>query len=141
MTESKNYVEHEGLVVEASDSHVLVNVIVKSSCAGCQIKGGCNLSEIQEKLIDINHNKEGYKNGDKVLIAMETVLGYKALLLGYIIPFIIILLTLIVSISVFQNEGTAAGLALGFAVVYYLIIYILRKYIQKAFRYTLKPAP
>ena len=141
MAENNTYIEHEGLVLEADGSHVLVKVIVKSACSGCHIKGSCNLAETQDKHIEVNHNRHGFSEGDRVMISMKTVMGYKALFLGYLLPFSVILISLIIGLSIFQNEGAAAGFSLVFAVVYYGLLYFFRKNIQKGFRYTLNPLP
>jgi positive regulator of sigma E activity len=138
MTDRKNYIEHDGLVIKVTPEQVDVQVVVRSACASCEIKGACNLSDIQEKVVEVKNPKQDFKVGEKVIIGMETVMGYKALFLGYLFPFLVILLSLILGLELFHEEGIAAGFALAMAAVYYFIIYFYRKNLQKVFRYKIR---
>ena len=135
MSEHKNYIEHEGIVIKTTTSQVDVQIIVKSGCAGCHVKGACNLSDMEEKVIEVKNPPNEFKIGEKVLVGMESAMGYKALFLGYLFPFIIILLTLNGGKSVFQEEGIAAGVTLAFTALYYMVIYFFKDHLKKVFRY------
>ena len=140
MTDHKNYIEHEGVVIKSTPTQVDVKIIVKSGCASCQIKGACNLSDVQEKVIEVKYPNEQFNVGEKVDVGMESVMGYKALFLGYLFPFAVILISLIIGLSLFKEEGLAAGLALGFAAVYYMVLYFFKDSLQNVFRYKINKA-
>ncbi|MBC8342663.1 MAG: SoxR reducing system RseC family protein [Bacteroidetes bacterium] len=141
MSDQKNYIEHEGIVIKSSPSQVDVKIIVKSGCASCHIKGACNFSDIQEKVIEVRNPKTVFEVGEKVLIGMENTLGYKALFLGYLFPFAVIIITLFLGISFFQKESIAAGLSLAMAAIYYVILYFFKDHLQKVFRYKIMKIP
>jgi sigma-E factor negative regulatory protein RseC len=57
------------------------------------------------------------------------------LLYGYLLPFIIVLITLIVSSSLTNNEITAGLLALLVLIPYYITLYFYRNYLKKVFKF------
>jgi len=59
-------------------------------------------------------------------------------MLGYIIPFLIVLVTLIVSLNLIGNEGIAGLISVGILVPYYLILYFNRDSLKSAFRFRIR---
>ncbi|NOX48289.1 MAG: SoxR reducing system RseC family protein, partial [Chlorobi bacterium] len=76
--------------------------------------------------------------GDRVEILMEKSLGTKAVFLGYILPFIVLFITLIVGLNVFDDEGIAGLLALGILVPYYFALYYLRGRLSNTFIFRIR---
>jgi sigma-E factor negative regulatory protein RseC len=64
--------------------------------------------------------------------------GMKALVLGYMLPFLILMITLVVAISVTGNEILAGILALLMLVPYYLTLYLLKDKIKQTFTFKLE---
>jgi sigma-E factor negative regulatory protein RseC len=65
-------------------------------------------------------------------------LGYRALLLGYLLPFILLLVTIIVAVQLTGNEGFAALLGVIIMVPYFALLYRFRESIKKRFEFRLK---
>jgi len=132
-------IRHDGIIRNIDDKYYYVSIIAQSACASCHTKGICNISEIQEEIIEIplKENKI-YKKGDKVEILMEKTLGAKAVMLGYVIPFIILLITLIVSLSLFENEGVAGLISIGILIPYYLFLYFIKDRLKKTFVFKIR---
>jgi sigma-E factor negative regulatory protein RseC len=130
-------IHHEGVVKHNSGRSVTVSISATSACSGCHAKGSCNMLGAEEKIINI----EGIYNvsqGDIVTVLMEQSMGYSALLLGYILPFILLLTSLFTFISLRLTELTSGVLSLAVLVAYYSVLYIFRKKVNEKFTFMLK---
>lgn len=132
-------IKHSGVIKEIDDLQYYVSIVAQSACAGCSAKGVCNVSEMKDEIVEVPRNKsEDFAIGDKVDILMEKSQGTKAVMLGYIVPFLIVLATLIISLSLIGNEGFAGLISIGVLVPYYLILYVNRKKLKTAFRFRIR---
>ncbi len=89
------------------------------------------------KIIDIS-GRYNVKPGDSVTVLMKQSMGYSALFLGYILPVILVLVTLAIMISMDAGELAAGLLSLSVLIPYYLILFLLKKRINEIFTFTLK---
>ncbi len=64
---------------------------------------------------------------------LKKSLGFKALFLGYILPFLLLVITLFTSLTITKNEGLAGLLSVGVLLPYYLGLYFFRKKISNTF--------
>lgn len=131
-------IEHKGIVKEASTNKLVVSIITNSSCASCEVKGTCSASEVEEKEIEVRKFTEMYKVGEQVVVFFKESLGYRALLLGYLLPFIILMTVLIIATSSGLEEGIAGLLAMGSLAPYYTALYFLNKKIKKTFSFSIR---
>jgi sigma-E factor negative regulatory protein RseC len=130
-------INHDGIVKENSGKSVIVSISASSACSGCHARGTCSTFGNEEKMIEVE-GKYNVKPGDTVTVMMMQSMGYKALFLGYILPFISVLLTLITLISLDFRELTAGLASLAVLIPYYLILAFFRKRINEKFTFTLK---
>jgi len=138
MAGTSNTIRHEAFIHNLDEENYFVRVIVKSACSACHAKTACSISEISEKIIEVKRKDNRFKTGDKVVISMKSSLGFKALFLGYILPFILLVSSLIFAISAIHNEGIAAMISLAIVGIYYTILYYFRESIKKIFTYQLE---
>ncbi|HKK60154.1 MAG TPA: SoxR reducing system RseC family protein [Salinivirga sp.] len=131
-------IEHEGVIVKSSSSGATVKIINKAACASCQLNGKCNLSDVKEKFIDVSTSGRTYQEGDHVTVTGAESIGFKALFLGYILPFLIVLGTVVTFTVLNYSEPVAGLVALGTLVPYYLILKLMSNKIQKQFSFYLK---
>ena len=92
-------------------SHVRVRIVQTSACSACSVKGHCNASESKEKLIDVFDMKaSSYRIGEEVMIYGTTSMhqGCKAILLAFGIPFLVLLITLFISMRLTGDELRSA---------------------------------
>jgi sigma-E factor negative regulatory protein RseC len=138
MSEKKN-IEHEGIVEQASGDHVKVRILSQSACASCHAKGACSVADLQEKLIDATCDRQ-YSPGDKVILIGQSKLGLHAVWWAYILPLILMLLTLILTYTITNNENLSGLLALGILIPYYLTVRLFNNKFVKTFSFTIKPS-
>lgn len=109
-----------------------------SGCASCQIKGSCSVSDTQVKSVWIHlDDTSSYRMGQEVTVEMSQTLGTWAVLLGYVFPFVVLLIGLIIFIESGLDQGLAGLLAVGLLLPYYGILYLMRNWLGKRFTYTL----
>ena len=139
MTRSDNYgnIEHEGTVQKSDSNSVIVSISSEAACSGCHAKGSCSLSGVKEKLVEI-HGQYDVMPGDNVTVVMQRSMGLRAVLLGYVLPFILLILALLI-LNSFTISEVAAGLgSVGITGIYYLVLYFLRDKIGHNFNFTIK---
>ena len=136
-----NNIKHLGIVESIDGSHVRVKILQSSACSSCSVKGHCNISETKEKIIDI-HDKESAdccSVGQEVMVCGTTSMGMKAVVLAFVLPFIVLLAALFVTMRVTDGDEAASALvSLCTLIPYYIIIYLLRNRISRTFSFTLK---
>lgn len=130
-------IKHPGVVTNVSSSVIKVNITTLSACASCSIKGVCSISDIKDKVIEVP-NPGGFSIGQKVLVILCQKKGFKALFLGYVLPFLLILFTLIVSSTFIKNELFTGLISLSILVPYYLVLFYSKEMLKNEFSFTVK---
>lgn len=131
-------IEHDGIIVSSTSNKAVVMIINQSACISCQLKGKCNLSDMKEKYIDVKTEGRAYSEGDKVTIIGAEVMGVKALFLGYILPFLILISTIIILTVLKYSELTVGLVGLSTLIPYYVLLKLLHHKIEKQFSFYLK---
>ncbi|GAB4326084.1 MAG: SoxR reducing system RseC family protein [Bacteroidales bacterium] len=131
-------VRHDGIIESVGADYVKVNIVQQSACVSCQVKGACNVGEMSREVVEVpNHGYTGLKPGDRVQVYMRRNLGLKAVLLGYLLPFIILLVTMITVREVTGSDGWAGLSALGVLIPYYLVLSLFRKKVNRTFTFAI----
>ncbi|MGC9373897.1 MAG: SoxR reducing system RseC family protein [Bacteroidales bacterium] len=136
MSHSKS-IEHRGRIESIKGNQIKVRFLAQSACASCHAKGFCSAADMQEKVVDVFDQPHQYKVGETVNIVLRQSLGFKALWLGYVLPFLLVLSVLIILSVTTKNEVISGVGALSVLVPYYTILYYTRNKVQKQFTFTL----
>ena len=132
----KQEVSHSGIVQEVStDGKVKVSIISKANCISCQLNKSCSASDIKEKIIEVDNYGGVLKIGEMVDVSLKESAGFKALFIGYVLPFLILFITLIVMTETTDNQLIAGLVALSTLVPYYFSLYLLQNVIKKEFSF------
>lgn len=130
-----NSIEHLGVIKEITQKTIKVSLLNVSGCSSCHTKSTCSVSDIDNKVIDVINSGEKFTKGEKVKVAFEKSLGPLALLLGYIAPFIILMMVLLASWAI-TNDEVISGLASLISVgIYYLVLTLFRKKLKSTFTF------
>jgi sigma-E factor negative regulatory protein RseC len=135
--ENENTVEHKGIVSDIKDGIVYVDLLVQSACASCHAKGVCG-GDTAQKTIEVKDSSFQFSIGDSVIVMLKESLGIRAIFLGYLLPFIVVLSSLIIFKSLKFNDGLSALLSLSLLAPYYFILYLTRNSIKKKFNFSIK---
>ncbi len=83
MSNTVNEIAHPGVVMQISGPNAEVMILSKSACSSCQVKGACNMSEMEEKRIFVTLPLEhSYETGQQVNVVMRQSLGNLAVFFG-----------------------------------------------------------
>jgi len=130
-------VSHKGVVVAVDGRRLKVQIESVSACAACHAKGMCTLSDKEEKLIDIESPAAVDKKvGDVVTVVVTQQRGMQAVVLAYILPAIVVILSLVGLLNI-VSEPVAIILSLLSLAVYYILLYLFRNRISSKFVMTL----
>ncbi len=126
--------EHKGVVSEVGEKMVEVEFVTESACAGCKAKGLCGVDESGEnkRFVTVwEPNAAYYAVGEEVMIGVSEVMGMKAAVYAYIIPFFILLGGLMLTTSLGWGEVAAGLSSLGVMCLYYVVLWFFRRRIEK----------
>lgn len=130
---------HKGTIKNIDAHSYFVSIISQSACSSCHSKGVCSVTEMQEKMIEVSRKPgESFDIGDTVEIIMNKSMGTKAVLIGYIIPFVLLLITLIAAFKLLDSEGLSGLISLSILILYYLVLYFLRDRLKKTFTFSIR---
>lgn len=133
-----NIIIHPGIVDHLQENKVFIRILSQSACSTCHAKGACAVSDMEEKIIEVDEpHGRTLRPGELVNVKMKQSMGTRAVLLGYVIPLVILVFSIIVFVMFFNNEGLAAILSLLLLVPYYLVLYLLRSRLKQQFKFTL----
>ncbi len=129
-------VTHSGIIRKIAGNKAEVSVISKAGCVSCSLNKACSVSDMKEKMIEVDLSYVAqYNEGDNVVVEMKQSLGTWAVLFGYLFPFFVLFLGLIMFLHFGLNQGLSGILAIALLIPYYSILYLLRDFFKKRFRY------
>ena len=131
-------IKHKAFVKEVNGTTLTAIIENQSACASCHASGGCSMADVREKEVEIDHFIGKYIPGQEISILLQESLGFKALVFGYLLPFILMLVVLIAMFTLTGNELMAGSLALGILVPYYIMLYFMRGRLKKIFKFELE---
>ena len=134
-----NKIKHSGVVENILGDSVQVRIVQTSACAACKVAGYCNASESKEKLVDVYHaDTHNLRVGDVVTVTASTQVAAQALLLGFGLPFVVLVAVLIAVLLITGNEGAAALSGLGALVPYYAVLFLFRNRIRDKLSFSIE---
>ncbi|MFO7656871.1 MAG: SoxR reducing system RseC family protein [Bacteroidales bacterium] len=135
---STQCIDHTGIVEKVNEKSVLVRFQSPSACGSCSAKSLCAPAASGNKIIEVFTQSGSFSQGDAVKVSITRAMGNKALFYGYLLPFLLVITTLIITFSLGLSENIAGLLSLSVLIPYYLTIYLLKEKINRMFVFTLK---
>ena len=132
-------IRHQGIVENINGTHLQVRIVQTSACASCSIKGHCSSADTKEKLIDVIDESSSYQPGDRVWVTGELSMGVMAVLFAFIFPFLILIISLFVFMSIWNDELRSALCSLALLIPYYYILWLNKSRLGKKFSFSIKP--
>ena len=124
-------ISHSGVIESVLEGCVKVRIVQTSACAACKIAGHCNASESKVKIVDVFcSNSSDYSVGQDVTVWASKDVANKALLLGFGVPFLLLVSVLMIALKIIGDEGISALIALGALVPYYFALWLMCDRIQ-----------
>ena len=138
-------IAHEGIVTAINGQQVQVQIVQTSACSGCKVAAHCrsnmsaDSSESKVKVVDaLCSDGSRLAVGQEVTVTAEASMAGKALLLGFGLPLLLMLVVLVAALLAGCNEGMAALLMIGSLVPYYICIALMRHRIAQTIVFTIE---
>ena len=132
-------ISHSGIIESIDEGCIHVRIVQTSACAACKVAGYCNAAESKEKTVDVYRWDAGnLKAGDVVTVTASTRIANQALMLGFGIPFALLVLVLVVVLLITGSEAVAGLSALASLLPYYIILYLIRNKLRDSFAFEIE---
>ena len=101
-----NQITHEGVVVKVEGQRVTVQFVQNSACSGCHAKTLCSSGTSDSRQREVVANSYGtpYEVGDYVRVVVSSELAWTAVLLAFVIPMVLALISLFVIVGFTGSE-------------------------------------
>ena len=129
-------IRHEGVVLRTSGNMAHVEIVQTSACSACKARSMCMSSESQQKQMDVEM-LEPMQAGDRVEVEVRERLAWRAVLLAYILPFVVMMAAIaVLDYTTDWSEAIVGTLSLCAIALYYLILSAFNHKLQKQFSFT-----
>jgi sigma-E factor negative regulatory protein RseC len=132
-------ISHAGVIESIEGDSIKVRIVQTSACAACKVAGHCNAAESKVKIVDVvGADATRYQLGQEVVVWASKDVANKALVLGFGLPFLLMIAVLVIVLHVTDNEGVAALSALGSLLLYYGLLWLRRESIQRGISFRIE---
>ena len=121
-----NIIRHNGIIDSVAEGMVKVRILQTSACAACSLAKHCNSAESKEKIIDVACESPRYRVGQQVVVSVAASMGYRAVLLGFGLPFVVLVAVIVLAFALTSDEPFAALLGIASLIPSYLLLYLCR---------------
>ena len=135
----KHTVWHNGVIESINDGHIKVKIVQTSACASCKVAAQCHASDRKEKIVDVYHVEgQSYRVGEEVKVIASASTGMNAVVIAFVVPFIIMVAAVFVCSRLTDDEIIAAMAGVVSLIPYYIGLFLLRDRIRERFAFTLE---
>ena len=150
----RKMIKHDGIIIALNeDGTALVRIVQTSACSACKAKAMCASAESAEKeMTAVLLGDEQWAVGNEVEVMVQQKMGWKAVVLAYLLPFFVMLAVMFIGNGLLAIGDGATGLlgdeakreavlgtvALCAMAVYYLVLGLFKDKLQKEFSFTAK---
>lgn len=132
-------IKHEGIIQSIDGKGFHVQIVQMAACTSCKVASQCQMSDKKVKVVDVdNPGTTGFNVGDKVVVYTEETMGFRAVLLAFLIPFLILVGVLVVVMAVTHNEVAAALAGILALVPYFIFLSFRKDAIRKQFQFKIE---
>ena len=133
-------IHHIGIVLSVKDTMAKVQIVQSSACSACKAKSMCVSTESKEQVIDALM-LEPLQPGDQAEVTIREQLAWRAVLIGYIMPFVVMMAVIaVLTLTTTLDEAVTGTIALCSIARYYLVLRLFRNRLEKQFSITARRA-
>ena len=132
-------IKHDGIIIALNeDGTALVRIVQTSACAACKAKAMCASAESAEKeMTVVLLGDEQWAVGNEVEVMVQQKMGWKAVILAYLLPFFVMLAVMFIGNAIWTvREEILGTVALCAMALYYLVLGLFKDKLQKEFSFT-----
>ena len=156
----RKMIKHDGIIIALNgDGTALVRIVQTSACAACKAKAMCASAESAEKEMTVvllgengkvktennstqsyttlHDSTQSYHVGDTVEVMVQQKMGWKAVVLAYLLPFFVMLAVMFIGNAIWAvREEILGTVALCAMALYYLVLGMFKDKLQKEFSFS-----
>jgi sigma-E factor negative regulatory protein RseC len=132
-------IKHDGIIIALNeDGTALVRIVQTSACSACKAKAMCASAESAEKeMTAVLLGDEQWAVGNEVEVMVQQKMGWKAVVLAYLLPFFVMLAVMLIGNAIWAvREEILGTVALCAMALYYLVLGMFKDMLQKEFSFT-----
>ena len=123
--------QRPGVVTAISPDIVTVQIQQQSACSGCHARDLCVSSERREHQLQLKTYGQHFSIGEQVLVVARRSVGRLAVLLAFVLPLLLLVLTLSIAQTFLAlSEAAAVLVAIALLSLYYLVLYTQRRRLE-----------
>ena len=131
-------ISHDGVIDSLEGNEVVVRITSYAACNDCHARGACKVTEENDKYLRINAGSLKFNTGEKVRVILAQSLGFRALFLGYVLPFLLVLIVLLITSAMGVTELVAGLVSLSVLPPYYIGLKLFRGKLERQFSFYLQ---
>lgn len=128
-------ITQQATITDITPAEITLELCNQQSCGACSAKHICGQSKDGRHLTLVNDGAPR-QVGDTVELAISRSMGFKAIILAYMIP-VGMIIGVLLGLQTMTDEMTAGLVALGMLVVYFVILRIFRNRISSQITITI----
>jgi len=133
-----SHISHQGVVRSIRQNTIEVLIESASACSSCKTKHLCGVSDSKEKIITVRKPEQSFVTGENVLVIMTQKMGFLAVFLAYVLPFMVMIALMLVAHYTEVSEPITGLLVVVFLTAYFFSLYAFRKKLNRKFTFTIK---
>ncbi len=132
-------IEHSGIVVGVLGNKLDVQITSNSACSSCSAAKLCTASESKQKIITAYTDDNNIPSvGSQVIIFAHESLGMKAVFLAYVMPLILMVLSIVIANQLGTSEAVSGLVGIVALLPYFIILWLFRHKLDKEFTFKTK---
>lgn len=97
------------------------------------------MSETEEKVVTIfTSDAPAYREGEQVMVSVTRNMGLRAVFLAYVVPFLVLLASLLILLEAGLSEAAAGLISLGILALYYIVLWLMRRRIEREINFNIR---
>lgn len=136
MSKKESAICKEGIVRKIEGDEITVEITKSSACAECHARAICLPADEKHDCITAhNMYNEKFEVGETVTLVLRTSLGLRAVVIGYLYPFIVLMTALLACYAITRNELISVIASLVCTAVYFVCLKFRNKKLEKKFAF------
>lgn len=132
-------ITHKGRIVDINPELTTVEIVSESACASCHARGLCGVGDSKVKTVQVRTRAwNPHEIGDEVEVALRKVMGYRAVLIAYGLPLVVLVAALFISSAAGAGELASGLIAIGSVVLCYIVLAFFRNRLRNIYSFYIK---
>lgn len=139
MAREEYLVKKEGTIQKIEGGIAYVAITCEEACKSCSARNACHIVNDSTKTIEVTlADDTKYDLQENVEVLIRESLCFKAVFLGYLLPFLLMVASLVIGTAVALEEVYVALSTITLLVPYYMILYFFKERLKKSFSFKIR---